>query len=77
LIIGGFKYIFKKLMGTRAKEAFNYRVCLDQFDEEISYKQKIAHLGLGLKRNFDTTHINSELMCRNLTNFKHLTLNTI
>jgi hypothetical protein len=34
LIIGVFKYILKKIMGTRAKEAFNYGVRLDQFDEE-------------------------------------------
>jgi hypothetical protein len=34
LIIGVFKYIFKKLMGTREKETFNYGVHLDQCDEE-------------------------------------------
>jgi hypothetical protein len=44
-------------MGTRAKETFNYGVHLDQFDEEGLYTHKITHLGLGLKRNLDTTHI--------------------
>ncbi len=62
-------------MGTRAKEAFNYGVHLDQFDEEKFIHTKNLHVWVYSWREILTQHTfkkacNSELMCRNLTNFK-------
>jgi hypothetical protein len=37
-------------MGPKAKEAFDYGVCLDQFYKKCPYTHKIAHLGKHLEK---------------------------